>query len=932
MKKIYSYLIIFLLLLIGLNFWLTYYIQQKHTTKIEERLELSNKWATNSLTLFFKDMISNTDLLSNELDTIPFDLKTNEPTSLKNSLNTIFSRQNYQIKEIKIYDTQGNFKQLIRNPKTNIVISRYGNAHESRVKNELLLLKTDSTAILKLPFRGHQSLDHIEYVFNLTNIITILDIRCKRDEEFSITLVSADGDIIYTGEDISSLEQTELDRIEALFVTNKETKVLTVTANNNQYLSAIEKLTLIGTTFYLANSIPLDVVHKELFTYHLPIWTYSLILILMATLLFYFYRNENKKRALMIHSSEEALKRVLHLLPVSMMVCGEDNRIRIINKAALKLLEFDLEDHLIGERYNGATIFRKKISAEECERAGSSSKIIYKNGKDEEIIVHIENLPFFIQNEKWNIIVFIEYQRLQDGNEIILESQLAKNAFVANISHELRTPLNGIIGMSEILMDSQTIPEEEVDLLKIINRSASTLLALINDILDFSKIEAGKLEIESLPIDLNSEIEDTIKSFLPKIKEKKLEFNFIKETKLPLDFLGDPIRLRQILNNLFSNAIKFTEQGRIVLNISEGKLLNGNPALHFTLKDTGIGIDMEKINLIFDPFYQADETTTRQYGGTGLGTSITKQLVGMMGGTIWAVSPSTLPNSNGARGSEFHFTLPLQTKNIHKNINFERITEISKIKAVVISDDQLHIKDICNNLSALGVKHTYMTPTQESVDILRSQKKNQLIVIDHRVDLNGLDFLQTLHNHNVTNNYLIVLQSSDNAPMNMNYAKKIGADIYLLKPIKLHILHNFIVKRFTHLKSKSITKSTHSIEDLSVLIAEDNKLNQRVIQSLFGKIGCKITLVENGLEAIKAIESDKFDIIFLDIFMPELDGIATAKQLRETNCKIPIVAMTAAIEAGMRERALTAGINDYITKPIKLDDITRALIKWCMEK
>lgn len=225
-----------------------------------------------------------------------------------------------------------------------------------------------------------------------------------------------------------------------------------------------------------------------------------------------------------------------------------------------------------------------------------------------------------------------------------------------------------------------------------------------------------------------------------------------------------------------------------------------------------------------------------------------------------------------------------------------------------------------------------MSPTQESVDILRSQQKHQLIIIDHRVDLNGLDFLQALHDHHITNNYLIALQSSDNAPMNMNYAKKIGADIYLLKPVKLNVLHSFLIKRFPYLKNKTFIQSHQPLEDLSILIAEDNKLNQRVIQSLLSKIGCRITIVENGLEAINQIEKESFDLIFLDIYMPELDGIATTIQLRSNCCKTPIIAMTAALEKGTKDRAFAAGINDYITKPVKLDDLKRVIIKWCIEK
>ena len=223
MKRLYSYLIIFLLLLVGLNFWLTYYIQQKHTVKIEERLEISNKWASNSLILFFKDMISNSYLLTNDLDTTHFTLKDGKYRNLDNGISTIFSRQNYHLKSIKIYDLEGNFKEITRHPKTNVIISRYGNESNKRIKHEQLILNNDSTTILKVPFKNDRSLSHIEYTFNLTDIVTLLDVRCKRDEHFSLTIVSEDGQILFTGEKIDRFEQAELSRIESLFKATKGT-------------------------------------------------------------------------------------------------------------------------------------------------------------------------------------------------------------------------------------------------------------------------------------------------------------------------------------------------------------------------------------------------------------------------------------------------------------------------------------------------------------------------------------------------------------------------------------------------------------------------------------------------------------------------------------------------------------------------------------
>jgi CheY-like chemotaxis protein len=384
-----------------------------------------------------------------------------------------------------------------------------------------------------------------------------------------------------------------------------------------------------------------------------------------------------------------------------------------------------------------------------------------------------------------------------------------------------------------------------------------------------------------------------------------------------------------VLNNLISNAIKFTPvNGRIELNISETKALNGSRAICFSIKDSGIGISKEKLGLIFKPFSQADGSTTRKYGGTGLGTTISKQLVNLMGGEIIAKSPSGLSDNSKYPGAEFIFTLRFRTNKHTKTIDLTNVTTPSDIKALIITDDRLQVQTMTKNLASLHIEYDRLTPSNETIDLLKSESSYHIIVIDNRPDFNGLEFLNTLHSHNLHTKYLIIVQSADFEQANTRVAKELGADIYLRKPVKLIMLKEFISKSFPGIDISNIATQAISEKDLRVLVAEDNKLNQRVIQNLFKRLSISVDIAENGAIAVKMATEKKYDMIFMDIFMPEMDGVAAVKELKKSGNNCPTIGMTASTDLEEKNNAMEAGMYDYIIKPVKLEELSRMITKW----
>ncbi len=500
----------------------------------------------------------------------------------------------------------------------------------------------------------------------------------------------------------------------------------------------------------------------------------------------------------------------------------------------------------------------------------------------------------------------------------------AKSEFLANMSHELRTPLNGIIGLTGILLAGDPSPDHR-NKLSMVKFSGESLLALVNDILDLSKIEAGKFELDRVDFDLRKTVEDTGHQQAVLAHRKGLEFLIDIAMETPSYLIGDPGRLQQIIINLVGNAIKFTEKGEVFLRVWTESQDDNNAVIHFCVKDTGIGIPKDQQDNIFQRFTQADGSTTRKYGGSGLGVTIASQLVEMMGGEIW------LTSEEGA-GSEFHFTTTLVKQLKPVMITPAEPEEIHGLRALIVDDNDTNLLILKDMVSLWGIISSETSSGKEAiVTIINARDNNKpfdLLLLDYQMPgMNGLEVALKLMELNALGEMKIILLTSVGSAMAAE-CQMVGISDYLFKPVKQSALYNVILKV---LGKKSLAPedkeprtplTNGSAGHLKVLLVEDNIVNQEVAIASLERFGHEIVLAENGQEAIEKWDRGGVDLVLMDVQMPVMGGIEATEIIRarekEKGGRIPIIAMTAKAMAGDRERCISAGMDDYISKPIDL--------------
>jgi signal transduction histidine kinase/CheY-like chemotaxis protein len=579
----------------------------------------------------------------------------------------------------------------------------------------------------------------------------------------------------------------------------------------------------------------------------------------------------------------------------------------------------------------------KRLQGELDRYAGEHSahlRLVFNRTAVELILLLIGTLLFFA-----SIASNLEKRRnlstLKAMNEQLAKATVAaesasrlKSDFLASMSHEIRTPMNGIIGMTSLLAETP-LSVEQKDYVQTIRGSGEALLTIINDILDFSKIEAGKLDLELCTFDLHAVVEESIELVAPVAHHKELELCALVESDVPNGFVGDPGRLRQILLNLLSNAVKFTLAGEVTLSVRREESSSENARLRFAVSDTGIGISDEVQPRLFQSFTQADSSTTRRYGGTGLGLAISRRLVELMGGAIGVVSQPE-------KGSTFWFSVVLPLSN--QVGRTAAVPNLAGKRILAVDDNQTNRRILEQQLGRAGIAVTSASSGEEALICLAETTHRgeafDLGILDlHMPVMNGLTLAKSIRAKQQFRSLPLMMLTSFRDPAEAGEARDLGIQIYLVKPVREAHLLRAVCDALGGGQTPVATQleAVNTAVGGRVLVVEDNPSNQKVALLRLQRLGCQVDIVGNGLEAVAASANVSYDVILMDCQMPEMDGYEATRRIRQREAdkrRTPIIALTANALNGERERCMSAGMDDYLAKPVRAEELRGKLLHW----
>jgi signal transduction histidine kinase/CheY-like chemotaxis protein len=934
MKKILPFLVAITLLVVLFTFYLSFAVYKKHLNFQQVYLNSEASAAAENMEKVFGKFETDCRTLLSANPIPKLDGLNGTPEEELHDLTMFFSNYKVLVRNIVIYDNEKNVLNLSYDKNNKLLIDSYITQRQNDITEKEGFRIEDNSYTYRYPvFTDGLLTANLVFTFDFENFARVIFDRYHHDRNFVQWLADSTGNVIQqSGTEV--IKSTD-PKIAAGMRNDTVTFIdhdLTIGNKNFAFLTSLIPIRAFNFHFGLAFSVRKGFLYGLVFDNSLLIAVISTLwFAILLAVIFLLVRNGGDIRRKKEGADISHLQAIFDNLPVGILVMDQLHQTRIVNHTAREMLLVKDPADLAGKDLSDRFLESHDYYDTGSENAFDSNQFVLYKHEGEEVVVYKKEVPVIISGEEFIVSVFTDVTPIEKSRKYEAAANNAKSEFLAKMSHEIRTPMNGIIGMTQAL-EQNNLSAEQKEYLQIVKRSADLLLNLIDDILDFSKIEAGKMQLEEIPFKLREEVKLAIDLFRPIIEEKHVALETVIPANVPEHIIGDPFRLRQVLSNLISNAVKFTHEGKIVIGIRLEESYNGNLTLLFSVEDTGVGIPRNKIENIFSSFTQAEESTSRKYGGSGLGTTISKQLVNLMHGEIWVESPSSLSTNPANPGTKFSFTIEVYSnEKLAKEIRNDHLLRLDQLKVLVVtspSQNRLRLLRLFDH-EKIGYEVLEYHPAQyhELTDKLKGGAFQTIVILDDPA-MNGIHLSKLMAEDHLTDTHLMLMISSNHRSENFLQSRRNGIDYYLVEPFEQKDVMGCIYESFPSV-ARSERESVRKVSaELAILVAEDNEINIRVAQTIFAGLGYKIDIAHNGIEAVDMAKAKHYDIIFMDLLMPERDGIQATVELRGLGFQMPVVAMTATASNKSRQKAISSGMNDYVVKPVRPDAIRNLLIKW----
>jgi signal transduction histidine kinase/CheY-like chemotaxis protein len=699
-----------------------------------------------------------------------------------------------------------------------------------------------------------------------------------------------------------------------------------------EVLSSYYSTQLLQRDIGLVFSAPTDFFQKYIIRNSIIIVISTLLIVQFIIALFWWYMRKQKSELEKLSDSESMLMRLIEEMPVGVIIHNTNREILKSNQVAAGFYSYSSELEMLGKIFPETTLpddsdyFSKHLGG-----SFQPDHFVFIKKEIGEIILYRSSIPLKFKGEDATLEILIDITLLESARKQEVKANVAKSEFLARMSYELRTPLNGIIGMADV-MNRYDLSREVREVVSLLRRSTELLLGIINDILDFSKIESGKMILDEIPFNFREEIAYSIDLAKTYVDESYIEIRSIIDNKVPESIIGDPFRLRQILTNLLNFSIKNTEKGEIILRCRLREKMDGILLLSFELQDTGKIISKSDLKKIFGDFLGSDSLSVRPNDESGFGTIIARQLIEMMGGEL---STDSHAEASGINRNKVNFTIKIYSNERQKKtLDISNIKHFNQIRTLIISGSQNRDEELMANIHKLGLASSVTTYQRSTIGQIRANlslptEQYKIILITDDEDFDGFEVAKSFWEHKLSMNFVMIIVSSNDLKGNYMKSINLGIDHYMVKPFDLSELRNVILSSFINIEqSDDSTASEPTIKDVSILLVEDNKMNQIVMEKMLGVLGYSFEIAEDGYEAYAKAMSKKYDLIIMDMVMPEMDGYESTRRILEFDNSYNIVAYTADNMPDSKRKAELSGIKDFIAKPVRLDELKKLLAKY----